>query len=125
MPNDSVDYYYDGVQFVFGKSWTAGVSGGGLKRIAAVDLYADEPGAGTSGTYFDDISLQGGCGGCGFDPCDTDCDGDVDAFDIEPFINVLLGGFGSGCSPCSGDVDGDGDVDAFDIEPFIACLVGP
>jgi hypothetical protein len=57
------------------------------------------------------------------DPCDTNCDGTVDAFDIEPFIDVLLGG--SGCSPCAADANGDGAVDAFDIEPFINCLVGP
>jgi hypothetical protein len=61
------------------------------------------------------------CGGC--DPCDTNCDGVVDAFDIEPFINILLGG--QGCSSCAADVDGNGVVDAFDIEPFINCLVGP
>jgi outer membrane protein assembly factor BamB len=62
-------------------------------------------------------------GGCGFDPCDTNCDNAVDAFDIEPFINILLGN--PGCSPCAADVDGNGVVDAFDIEPFINCLVGP
>ncbi len=57
------------------------------------------------------------------DPCDTNCDGVIDAFDIEPFINVLLGG--PGCASCTGDVNGDMVVDAFDIEPFINCLVGP
>jgi hypothetical protein len=65
------------------------------------------------------VVIQGG--GC--DPCDANCDGSIDAFDIEPFINVLLGN--PGCSSCTGDVNGDGVVDAFDIEPFIACLVGP
>ncbi len=57
-------------------------------------------------------------------PCDANCDGVVDAFDIEPFIGI----FGSPippCSPCAGDTNGDGVVDAFDIEPFINCLVGP
>ncbi len=56
------------------------------------------------------------------DPCDTNCDGVVDAFDIEPFIALLVGG-GQPCEPCSGDVNGDGTIDAFDIEPFIACLL--
>ncbi len=64
------------------------------------------------------FAVDGGC-----DPCDTNCDGTIDAFDIEPFIDILLGG--SGCSPCAADADGSGTVDAFDIEPFIACLVGP
>jgi hypothetical protein len=56
-------------------------------------------------------------------PCDANCDGVVDAFDIEPFINILLGP--PACSACAGDTDGNGVVDAFDIEPFINCLVGP
>jgi hypothetical protein len=54
------------------------------------------------------------------DPCDLNCDGIVDAFDIEPFINRIGGA--AGCSPCAGDANGDGVVDAFDIEPFINCL---
>jgi hypothetical protein len=58
------------------------------------------------------------------DPCDTNCDGVLDAFDIEPFIGLLVGP-GSPCNTCTGDVNGDGAIDAFDIEPFINCLVGP
>jgi hypothetical protein len=64
------------------------------------------------------VICQGGC-----EPCDLNCDGVVDAFDIEPFISVLLGG--QGCSGCAGDANGDGSVDAFDIEPFIDCLIEP
>ncbi len=56
------------------------------------------------------------------DPCDANCDGAVDAFDIEPFIGLLVGG-GTPCSVCAGDANGDGAIDAFDIEPFIACLL--
>ncbi len=63
-------------------------------------------------------------GGSGCEPCDLNCDGAVDAFDIEPFVALLTGG-GQACSPCAGDANGDGAVDAFDIEPFITCLVGP
>ena len=55
------------------------------------------------------------------DPCDMDCDGDVDAFDIEPFLALLFNG-GVPCDTCTGDTDGDGDIDAFDIEPFLSCL---
>ncbi len=57
------------------------------------------------------------------DACDANCDGVIDAFDIEPFIGVLLGG--PRCAACTGDVNADGVVDAFDIEPFINCLIGP
>jgi sugar lactone lactonase YvrE len=67
------------------------------------------------------IDLLLDAGGC--DPCDVNCDGVVDAFDIEPFIGLLTGG-GSPCAPCAGDANGDGTVDAFDIEPFIDCLSG-
>jgi outer membrane protein assembly factor BamB len=56
------------------------------------------------------------------DACDVNCDGAVDAFDIEPFVDLLVGGR-SPCAPCSGDANGDGAVDSFDIEPFIQCLV--
>ncbi len=61
-------------------------------------------------------------GGADCDPCDTNCDGVLDAFDIEPFIGLLLGG-ASPCAACAGDVNGDGVIDAFDIEPFINCLI--
>ncbi len=57
----------------------------------------------------------------GCDPCDANCDGAVDTFDVEPFINLLLGG-GSACSSCAADANGDGVIDAFDIEPFVNCL---
>jgi hypothetical protein len=58
---------------------------------------------------------------------DCDCDGDVDFFDIDPFVNKLgCPGAGpacdEGCSWQSADVDDDGDVDFFDIDPFVASL---
>ncbi len=58
------------------------------------------------------------------DACDANCDGAVDAFDVEPFIALLLGG-AQPCSLCGGDINGDGAIDAFDIEPFVQCLTGP
>jgi hypothetical protein len=33
---------------------------GGQAALEAVDLYANEPGAGTEGVYYDDISLTPG-----------------------------------------------------------------
>ena len=54
-------------------------------------------------------------------PCDMNCDGQIDAFDIEPFLDLLFGG-GEPCAPCTGDVDGNGEINAFDIEPFLECL---
>ena len=49
------------------------------------------------------------------------CDGDINAFDIEPFLDLLFES-GKPCAACTGDVNGDGNIDAFDIEPFLACL---
>ena len=55
------------------------------------------------------------------EPCDMNCDGDINAFDIEPFLDLLFGP-GKPCDTCTGDVNGDGVIDAFDIEPFLNCL---
>ena len=59
---------------------------------------------------------------------DADCDGDVDFFDIDPFV-ARLGcptsdpvGCNAGCPWQHCDVDGDGDVDFFDIDAFVAAL---
>lgn len=58
---------------------------------------------------------------CLFDACDVNCDGEVNVFDIEPFLDVLFTSVRR-CGLCAGDVDGNGVVDAFDIEPFLNCL---
>jgi hypothetical protein len=63
-----------------------------------------------------------------FSSGDLNCDGALDAFDIESFINAMLdpAGYRSAfptCDPLLADVNEDGAVDAFDIEPFIALLI--
>ena len=55
------------------------------------------------------------------DPCDMNCDGEVNSFDIEPFLEILFDG-GVPCDSCTGDVNRDGKVDSFDIESFLHCL---
>ncbi|MCH7872755.1 MAG: hypothetical protein IID33_13745 [Planctomycetes bacterium] len=55
------------------------------------------------------------------DPCDMNCDGTVDAGDIEFFIDILFAG-ATPCGACTGDTNDDGFVDAADIEGFIDCL---
>jgi hypothetical protein len=60
---DTLDIFYGGEQIVFAKCWSCGVFGndvGGQAALEAVDLYANEPGAGTEGVYYDDISLTPG-----------------------------------------------------------------
>jgi hypothetical protein len=81
-------------------------------------IWAD--GGGASGVFIDNPrSLEYVLGPC--DACDMNCDGAVNAFDIEPFLDLLFGG-GVPCDTCTGDANGDGNVDAFDIEPFLNCL---
>ncbi len=53
--------------------------------------------------------------------CDMNCDDTIDMADVEPFVDLLLGG--QRCGYCTGDTNGDGAVDAFDIEPFLGCLM--
>ncbi len=80
---------------------------------------------GNAGKLFvDDLYL--GEAGPAFCLGDADCDGDVDFFDIDPFVAKLGCPGGAGCdAPCvwqNSDVDADGDVDFFDIDPFVARL---
>ncbi|MCG3128636.1 MAG: hypothetical protein CHACPFDD_03525 [Phycisphaerae bacterium] len=58
------------------------------------------------------------------EPCDTNCDGSVNGFDVDDMV-ALLSGSGSPCSPCAGDANADGSVNGFDVDPFVACLSGP
>jgi probable HAF family extracellular repeat protein len=62
---------------------------------------------------------------------DMNCDGGVDAFDIEAFVTGLIDPTGyaarwPGCfADSAGDVNQDGEFDAFDIEPFVELLSRP
>lgn len=58
---------------------------------------------------------------------DANCDCELNAFDIEPFLLALFDPEGyaiayPGCDITRADVNGDGRVDAFDIEPFLERL---
>jgi len=53
-------------------------------------------------------------------PCDTNCDGSINPFDINGFLAVVGGG--AGCSACSGDANVDGSINPFDINAFLDCL---
>lgn len=69
-------------------------------------------------------SIDDGCCPTG----DTNCDGLVNAFDIDPFILALVNqpqyrqNFPN-CAVERADCNGDGAVNAFDIDPFIEILV--
>ena len=62
-------------------------------------------------------------------PGDTNCDGAVDSFDIDPFVLALtdVQAYAAQfpeCDASSADVNGDGVINAFDIDPFVALLTG-
>lgn len=59
----------------------------------------------------------------GYSPCDMNCDGSVNAQDIQPFRELLFN-VGTPCAPCSGDTNSDGSVNAQDIQGFVTCLLG-
>ena len=76
-----------------------------------------------------DFELTGGFWAIGStsstcDSCDMNCDGVVDALDIEGFLQALFDpeNFQPDCDPTLADINQDGAVNAFDIEPFIELL---
>jgi hypothetical protein len=63
-------------------------------------------------------------------PGDLNCDGQINAFDIEPFLVALFDPENYGirypdCDMNNADINGDGSINAFDIEPFLRLLFGP
>ena len=61
---------------------------------------------------------------------DVNCDSQVNAFDIEPFLLALFDPDNYDeqypeCDISLADINGDGEVNAFDIEPFLELLFGP
>ena len=104
----------------------------GISVASLGDLDGDGVGDLAVGAFFDD---DGGedrgavwilfLDGVPCDPCDMNCDGDINAFDIEPFLDLLFDPNPQPCNTCTGDVNADGNINAFDIEPFLNCLFGP
>lgn len=104
--------------------------GGDLDTAIAVDLSCDLNGdLRIDGADLDVLrSWMGGC----FCPGDyllgdTNCDGLINNFDIDPFVLLLTDpdAYASQypeCEPGSGDVNGDGVVNNFDIDPFVDLL---
>ena len=67
---------------------------------------------------------------CGWLLGDLNCDGVLNAFDIDAFILALTDPYGYvalyiGCDIMRADCNGDGEVNAFDIDPFVDLLTGP
>lgn len=71
-----------------------------------------------------DNNLDGVVDECEFQPGDVNCDGAVNAADVAPFTNAVIGQ--TPCPNCylnKADTDGSGAVDALDIRPFIDRLL--
>lgn len=58
------------------------------------------------------------------EPCDVNCDGSVNAFDIQPLLEALSPSPPAPCAPCAGDANADGSVNQFDIQGVVECLGG-
>jgi hypothetical protein len=105
---DTVDLFYGATQFATGLSWVNGVSGGGQKNFAAIDLYTDFAGTGND-IYLDDVLVETDAGGC-YPDCDSS--GSLDFFDFLCFQNAFAAG-----DPYA-DCDGSGTLDFFDFLCF-------
>lgn len=84
----------------------------------------DVPGAASDELYLD-LQITVTAGLCG----DMNCDGVLDVFDIDPFVQALLhpseyATNNPNCDPAVGDLDGSGAIDVFDIDPFVQALLG-
>ncbi len=80
----------------FGVPGTDGVVGGTVTSASALNGFDDGRGAalyvgGQFDTAGQEIASNIARWGCndGCDPCDMNCDGEIDAPDIEPFLNCL------------------------------------
>ena len=65
-----------------------------------------------------------------YDLGDLNCDGVLNAFDIDPFVLALTdpAGYTAAWPDCDinlADCNGDGVINAFDIDPFVELLTGP
>jgi hypothetical protein len=74
--------------------------------------------------FMADLSEMGDCGLLG----DLNCDGVLNAFDIDPFVLALTDPAGyaaawPNCDRMLADINGDGVVNAFDIDAFVALIV--
>ncbi|MCG3126601.1 MAG: hypothetical protein CHACPFDD_01452 [Phycisphaerae bacterium] len=107
-------------------------SGSTISGSATTTLTIINVQLGDAGNY--DCLVTNGCGSADSNdaaltvnaacvPCDTNCDGSINGFDVDSFVG-LLSGSGTPCAPCAGDANGDGSVNGFDVDPFVNALSG-
>ena len=81
------------------------------------------------GWNLDDIEIWAANLGPGYLIGDLNCDGVVDAFDIDWFVIAMTNPdayvlFFPDCDITLADTNGDGTIDSFDIDPFVELLLG-
>ncbi len=119
--------------YLWRKDGVALVDDGRISGAATAILNIDPVQPADAGTY--DAVVLSICGAAYsavatltvHDRGDANCDGLVDFFDIDAFLQALFDPTGyaatfCGGSNCAADIDCDGGVDFFDIDPFLACL---
>ena len=79
--------------------------------------------------YAQVVCPDGTMGGCGVTTGDLNCDGLVNAFDIDPFVLALSdpAAYTAAFPECDinhADINNDGLVNSFDIDPFVLLLTG-
>jgi hypothetical protein len=91
---------------------------------------ADNPNNSLTEAAIDAVTIQDRTCDGGSQAGDLNCDGAVNAFDIDPFVLALTDPAAyatqfAACDYMLADINGDGAVNAFDIDPFVQLLVGP
>jgi hypothetical protein len=85
--------------------------------------------SGNRDIYAQMVCPDGTIGECGVTTGDVNCDGLINAFDIDPFVLALTDAAAyeaayPDCDISRADINGDGLINAFDIDPFVQLLIG-
>lgn len=94
-----------------------------------IAAWEDRRSDGGGDVYVQNIAPTGALGPRPYRVGDTNCDGAIDNFDIDPFILAIVDPAGyaaafPGCFLETADANCDGVVDNFDIDAWVACLTG-
>jgi trimeric autotransporter adhesin len=122
-----------------GLTWSAldqGITGAGsFPGVYALGAYGQGGGAALyAGGRFSSAgtapSASAAKWGCVWLLGDLNCDGDVNVFDIDPFVLALVNpaDYASSYPDCdirNADCDADGYINTFDIDPFVELLIAP
>jgi hypothetical protein len=112
--------------------WT--VAGGGQGAGGDYAIRSTIAATGAGAMSGGDFAVLGGFWAvCHFVAGDLNCDGAIDAFDVDPFVLALTATAPDypeyyaqfpDCDVMLADINGDGAINAFDIDPFVQLLVG-